>query len=151
VAAILTSTAIGSSWATIGILFPVVTASITTMETHPIPFELYEVPLLLPTLGAVVSGAVVGDQLSPMSDSSVVVTASTQCIHADHIQSQFTYGLPIILCTCIAYGLSGWIAIWNPFLAVIIPLTTSGLIATLYFVLRNRYSRYNLATKATLS
>ncbi len=151
IGAIFTSTAIGSSWATIGLLFPIVTATITSMESHPIPFELYEVPLLLPSLGAVVSGAVAGDQLSPISDTSFVVSASTQCIHGDHVQSQFTYGIPLVVCTCAAYALAGWLSVVSPLMAATLPVIFSALMAAIYFLLRNKYSRYRFASNTTLS
>lgn len=138
--------ATGSSWATIALLFPVAATTIVSVTPEAMPIAVEHLPYLFPILGAVVSGAVAGDQLSPISDSSIVVTASTHCFHGDHSYSQFTYGLPVLIISALAFYISGWLIPMSPLLACIFPLFVSILITYCYFLYRQRHSRYQEVT-----
>lgn len=142
--------ATGSSWATIALMFPLVASVSVSIHPNPAPIELGDLPLLIPTLGAVVSGAVAGDQLSPIADSSIVVCASSQCQHGDHAYAQFTYGIPVIIATALAYALAGWIALWNPWIGILAPLLITASLITVYFSVRQQHTRWNLATKVVV-
>lgn len=130
--------ATGSSWATIALMFPLVASTSVSIHGSPAPIEIGDLPLLIPTLGAVVSGAVAGDQLSPISDSSIVVCASSQCQHGDHAYAQFTYGLPILLFSASAYVMTGWLVGWGSWVGILAPLLITGSLLTCYFFFRGR-------------
>ena len=77
----LTAFAIGTSWGTVGIFVPMV-----------IPmFALTEVgsDLQLLTISAVLSGAVFSNQISPISDVTVLSAAVSRCNHDYYIKAQF--------------------------------------------------------------
>lgn len=75
--------ATGTSWGTFGIMIGI-TAGIA-METDPTQI------LLL--LSAVLSGAVMGDHCSPISDTTILSSIGAQSNHIDHVKTQIPYAL----------------------------------------------------------
>ena len=75
--------ATGTSWGTFGIMIGM-TVSIA-METDP-----DEVLLLL---SAVLSGAVMGDHCSPISDTTILSSIGARSNHMDHVKTQIPYAL----------------------------------------------------------
>ena len=91
------SFATGTSWGTFGILIPIIVA--ITGESN--------MALLTITVAAVLSGAVAGDHLSPISDTTIMSSTGAQCNHLDHVATQLPYGLIIITCSVIGYVVAG--------------------------------------------
>ena len=50
---------------------------------------------MLGSIGAVLAGAIWGDHCSPISDTTVLSSASAQCGHLDHVATQFPYALTV--------------------------------------------------------
>ena len=72
----------GSSWATHGIMFPIV---------MPVAFTTgANLPLVL---GAVMSGGVFSDHCSPISDTTVLASSTSGSDHMVHVKSQIPYAL----------------------------------------------------------
>ena len=91
------SFATGTSWGTFGILIPIIVA--ITGDSN--------MSLLTITVAAVLSGAVAGDHLSPISDTTIMSSTGAQCNHLDHVATQLPYGLIIITCSVIGYVVAG--------------------------------------------
>lgn len=99
--------ATGTSWGTFGILIPIVLAVLGT-----------ENQLMVVGIGAVLAGAVGGDHVSPISDTTILASAGAQCNHIDHVSTQIPYVLIVAGCSFIGYltagilnsGLSGMVA-----------------------------------------
>ena len=72
------SFATGSSGATVSILLPIAIPMAVTMDSH--------LPMII---GAVISGAVFGDQSSPISDSVIVASSAAECSPERHFKTQF--------------------------------------------------------------
>ncbi len=83
--AMATSFATGTSWGTFGIIVPLVVPMFTLEEIGT--------PLQILTVSGVLSGAVFGDQVSPISDATILSAATAQCDHMDYVNAQ----LPIAL------------------------------------------------------
>jgi tetracycline resistance efflux pump len=75
--------ATGTSWGTFGIMIGI-TAGIA-VETDP--------ALILVLLSAVLSGAVMGDHCSPISDTTILSSIGAQSNHIDHVKTQIPYAL----------------------------------------------------------
>lgn len=94
--ACFTSFATGTSWGTMAILIPTVI---------PVAFVLngdsYGL-LVIVSMGAILDGAIFGDHCSPISDTTIMSSVSTQCNHIDHVRTQLPYslfvGILAILC-----------------------------------------------------
>ncbi|MBR5857918.1 MAG: Na+/H+ antiporter NhaC family protein, partial [Phascolarctobacterium sp.] len=76
--------ATGTSWGTFGILIPIVLAVIGDYNE-----------LTVVTIAAVLAGAVGGDHVSPISDTTILASAGAQCNHLDHVGTQIPYVLVV--------------------------------------------------------
>jgi len=98
ISAALLAFSIGTSWGTFAIVLPIAgTVVSTTGNMH----------LLLPAMSAVLSGAVFGDHASPISDTTVLSAAGTQCNVLDHFRSQLPYAIIAAVMTSLGYLLFG--------------------------------------------
>lgn len=88
--------ATGTSWGTFGILIPIVLAVIGDYNE-----------LTVVTIAAVLAGAVGGDHVSPISDTTILASAGAQCNHLDHVGTQIPYVLVVSTCCLIAYVVAG--------------------------------------------
>ncbi|HUE13207.1 MAG TPA: Na+/H+ antiporter NhaC family protein [Planctomycetaceae bacterium] len=90
----LTSFIVGSSWAALPLALPLFIS-----VTHALLVDLNEAsathPLLLATIGAVISGTVFGHHCSPISETTVLSSASTSCSHLDHVFTQLPYAITV--------------------------------------------------------
>ena len=75
--------ATGTSWGTFGIMIGI-TAGIA-VDTDPTQ--------ILVLLSAVLSGAVMGDHCSPISDTTILSSIGAQSNHIDHVKTQIPYAL----------------------------------------------------------
>lgn len=84
------SFAMGSSWATMGILIPVILPLAAALGLyHDFPGGF----LFLMAAAAVLDGAIFGDHCSPISDTTVLSSISSNCDHIDHVTTQVVYAL----------------------------------------------------------
>ena len=88
--------ATGTSWGTFGILIPIVLAVIGDYNE-----------LTVVTIAAVLAGAVGGDHVSPISDTTILASAGAQCNHLDHVGTQIPYVLVVSVCCFLAYVVAG--------------------------------------------
>jgi len=107
VVASVTSFATGTSYGTMAILIP---------TAVPVAFHLdggvYGLTTMI-TLGAVLDGAIFGDHCSPISDTTILSSISTQCVLIDHVRTQIPYSLFVAgLALCVGYVPSAWGLPW---------------------------------------
>jgi Na+/H+ antiporter NhaC len=83
--------ATGTSWGADAILMPIIipiAASVsgaTDMVT----------PLMVSSIGAVLTGAVCGDHCSPISDTTILSSMASGSDHVDHVRTQMPYALTV--------------------------------------------------------
>ena len=63
--------------------------------------------LLVVTVSAVLAGAVGGDHVSPISDTTILASAGAQCSHIDHVSTQVPYVIVVATCSFIGYLAAG--------------------------------------------
>lgn len=97
VVAIFLAFATGTSWGTFGILIPIVASMFP--PTNPIFFI---------GISACLSGAVCGDHISPISDTTIMSSAGAGCIHVDHVKTQLPYGLTVASIAILSYIIAGF-------------------------------------------
>lgn len=89
--------ATGTSWGTFGILIPISVVvfgdSISTM--------------LVLTVAACLAGAVAGDHISPISDTTILASAGAQCNHIEHVSTQLPYSLLITVVSFVGFLVGG--------------------------------------------
>jgi hypothetical protein len=71
----------------------------------PVGFELGASMYL--TIAAVLSGGLMGDHVSPISDTTVLASVGADCNHLDHVTSQAAYAGITGLVTMLAYWMAG--------------------------------------------
>lgn len=72
----------GSSWGTYSIMIPLVIPMAVT----------FNAPLYV-TIGAILSGGLFGDHVSPISDTTILSSAGAGCDHINHVKTQTPYAI----------------------------------------------------------
>lgn len=110
--------ATGTSWGTMGILFPLVIPLAWGMiEMDPATDISTHGHILYASIASVLSGAVWGDHSSPISDTSILSSLASQCDLSDHIRTQMPYaglvGLVAIMLGLvpIGFGVPWWVCL----------------------------------------
>ncbi|MBO7187590.1 MAG: Na+/H+ antiporter NhaC family protein, partial [Clostridia bacterium] len=89
----------GTSWGTFGVLIPLAVSIVGTTAN---------VQVFL-TISAILSGAVFGDHVSPISDTTIMASSGAQCNHVDHVKTQLPYA-GLVACVCaVSYFILGLI------------------------------------------
>lgn len=92
----------GTSWGTMAILMPLVIPVALAMPDG-------QSAILVPTIGAVLAGAVFGDHCSPISDTTIVSAVSSDCDPMAHVRTQLPYALTAAVCgILLGYVPAGW-------------------------------------------
>lgn len=97
VIACVISFATGTSWGTFGILIPVATSILGTSVE----------PSVILTIAAILAGAVYGDHVSPISDTTIMASSGAQCNHIDHVKTQLPYATLVAVISLVAYIIAG--------------------------------------------
>ena len=87
--------ATGTSWGTFGILIPIAIAVFGNGN------------MLVICVASILSGAVCGDHISPISDTTILSSAGADCKHIDHVSTQMPYALLVAACSFIGFLVSG--------------------------------------------
>lgn len=130
---------IGSAWATIGLMFPIIIDMFQKLEHIPLNTPVSDVPLIIAVIGATLSGCVIGTQLSLISDNPIMSAAATGANHLEHVKTMAWYILPIGIATAISFTLLGIMA---PLLGMNMSLAIcllSGIALTLVFLEIGQY------------
>ena len=98
IVALLLAFSTGTSWGTFAILLPI-TVSV---------FGDQLLPLTAITTAAVLGGAVCGDHISPISDTTILCSTGAGCEHINHVSTQMQYGLVVAVISAICYLISGF-------------------------------------------
>jgi Na+/H+ antiporter NhaC len=96
----LTSFSTGTSWGTFSIMMPIGLALGAT-------FDIY-IPLMI---GAVISGGVFGDHVSPISDTTIISSMASGCDHIAHVRTQMPYALISAGLSSVLYLIMGWVIV----------------------------------------
>lgn len=89
----------GTSWGTFGILIPICIAV----------FPQADNPLRIISISACMGGAVCGDHISPISDTTIMASAGAQCDHVNHVSTQLPYALTCAAVSFITYIFAGFV------------------------------------------
>ena len=115
--------ATGTSWGTFGILIPIVLV-VFDPSTQP--------ELMTIGLSACLAGAVCGDHISPISDTTVMASAGANVNHIEHVSTQIPYALTVAGISFVCFIIAGFVQ--NAIICLIVGIALT--IGTL-FVLRN--------------
>lgn len=98
---------IGSAWATIGLMFPIIIPMLQAILGLKANIALETIPLLLPVIGASISGAILGTHISLIADNPIMAATSTGANHLEHVKTMAWYIFPVVIAASIAYAIIG--------------------------------------------
>ena len=131
---------IGSSWGTIALMLPMATEIISNFTGATLPISPASLCIFFPSIGAVLSGAVAGNHLSPIADVSIMSSTSTGANHLDHVKGQFYYAIPIFIATSVEYLISGIMSCDNKLFVFLASVGTGVAISILSLYALNKTS-----------
>ncbi|MFC6733997.1 MULTISPECIES: Na+/H+ antiporter NhaC family protein [unclassified Haladaptatus] len=114
--------AIGTSWGTMSIMTPIVIPMAWTIGSQSPQF-------IAVAVGAMFSGAVFGDNCSPISDTTVLASTFSGSDHIDHVRTQMYYAFTVLIATAVIYLLYG---MTNLSPLVLLPLGVLVLVVLVY-------------------
>lgn len=100
----LFSMLLGSSWATIAIMFPMLLPTVFTFD-HLSLQALYKMFFI--SLGASLSGILLGSSLSPVNDLIVMSSKGSNVLTSDYLKVQIQYLLPVGLACLVSFFFAG--------------------------------------------
>ena len=101
--------ATGTSWGTFGVLVPIAVTILGGSGT-----------LAIMTVSATLGGAVFGDHISPISDTTILASAGAQCNHVNHVNTQLPYAALVAGIAAVSYVIAGLCATLGSVLSCII-------------------------------
>ncbi len=87
----------GTSWGTVGLLLPIIISVFDPAD-----------PLFLLAIGSALAGAVYGDHVSPISDTTILSSAGANCNHLRHVATQLPYASLVMVVCFIGYVIAGF-------------------------------------------
>ena len=99
--------AMGTSWGTIALILPIVVGVFPESD-----------PLFLVAVGAALGGAVYGDHISPISDTTILSSAGAGCDHLRHVTTQIPYASAVMIPCFIGYIVAGFVG--SPWIPLIV-------------------------------
>lgn len=132
------SLATGTSWGTFGILIPIAAAIFEQSGGTP----------LVLTVAATLAGAVCGDHISPISDTTILSSTGAECDHLEHVRTQIPYALLAATCSAIGYGVAG--ATENGWIGLIVSVAAMLIWLTVIWYRSKRAAQREGGTRATL-
>lgn len=97
--AVVISFATGSSWGTMAILYPLIIPASWMLAQNGEHGLEYSMQVLYNVISCVLAGAVLGDHISPISDTTIMSSLASSCNHLAHVKTQLPYAL---LVGCVA-------------------------------------------------
>ena len=113
------SFATGTSWGTFGILIPIVLSVFINGG---------EIAII--AISACMAGAVCGDHCSPISDTTIMASAGSQCNHINHVSTQLPYALTVAAVSFVCYLIAGFVQNW----LISLPIALVLMIGTLFVI-----------------
>ena len=97
--------AMGTSWGTIALILPIIIGVFADDD-----------PLFLVAVGAALAGAVYGDHISPISDTTILSSAGAKCNHLRHVATQIPYATLVMIVCSVGYIIAGFTK--NPWISL---------------------------------
>ena len=99
--------AMGTSWGTIALILPIVVGVFNEGD-----------PLFLVAVGATLAGAVYGDHISPIWDTTILSSAGAKCNHLRHVATQLPYATTVMVVCFVCYIVAGFTG--NPWISLVL-------------------------------
>jgi Na+/H+ antiporter NhaC len=71
-------------------------------------FSSIDPNLMIISISACMAGAVCGDHISPISDTTIMASAGAECNHVNHVNTQLPYALCVAAISFVSYVIAGF-------------------------------------------
>ncbi len=122
---LITALATGSAWGTMALLIPLAIPMVTSLSQLPIPAHPNDLLLIAPALGAIFSGAVCGNHISPFADVTIMAAQSAGVTPIEHCYTQLPYAVPAILASILGFLALGYLTALPLWMSCLISLGLS--------------------------
>lgn len=123
----------GTSWGTMTILMPIAIPLVYGLVANDLAGETPAPDhyLLLASVGSVLAGAIFGDHCSPISDTTILSSRSSDCDHIAHVRTQIPYAMTVGAIAIVCGTLPAGFGVPSTYL---LPLGLASMIFVLLFV-----------------
>ncbi len=97
------SVLMATAWGTVGMVVPLGLGMIPSFFHVVTPCHLGDVPFILPVLGAIISGAILGNHVSPIADIMLMSATSAGAYHMDLVKSQMSFAIPTFISSAVGF------------------------------------------------
>lgn len=105
----------GSSWGTMAILYPLILPASWIISQASGMEYAGSLSIFHNVVSCVLAGSVLGDHISPISDTTILSSLASGCNHIEHVRTQMPYALTVGVAAILlgtipaAYGVPGYI------------------------------------------
>lgn len=139
---LITAVGISSAWGAMAITIPIAINILASFFSRVQPIPVADIPIIYPLLGAILSGAVSGNHISPASDTIIITARSCGIPFIDLVRAQSTYSIPPLICTAFAFLISGFLVGVLPLKFVLLISLGSGILLN-FLILKFKNSNKN--------
>lgn len=104
--ATIISFSVGSSWATMTILFPTIIPMLIKFSSLS---SSNSILILFPCIGAILSGVIFGSGMAPTADLILMTSSNTKVTIAEYTQAQMAYLIPVGICSLASFLAAGFL------------------------------------------
>ena len=108
----------GTSWGTFGILLPIAFAVVGAENMNGLTI----------VTASILAGAVCGDHVSPISDTTIMSSSGAQSNHINHVQTQMQYAMVVVAACVPGYLIAGFTENWLITLVSSLAILTAALL-----------------------
>lgn len=83
----------GSSWGTMAIIYPLILSASWHISMEAGMNTANALPIFYNVVSTVLAGSVLGDHVSPISDTTILSSLASRCNHMAHVRTQLPYAL----------------------------------------------------------
>jgi Na+/H+ antiporter NhaC len=142
------STLIGSAWATIALMLPVVINMVRVLFHVSCPISALDTLFLFPIVGATLSSCIVGNHISLMADALIMGSAAVEVSHFELARCMIWYVVPLLIASGMGYlWLGNVLTIYSPWVAWFSSLSVSIGILILLFEMSAYFWRISKRSK----
>ncbi len=129
---------LGTAWGTSAILFPIAIDLVISLTNTQVPTNIANIPILMPVLGALLSGAIAGDHISPISDLAIMASTSTDVNLIQHLKTQIPYTIPVIVCSTLCFTATPFLIPYGILTATVVPIMIAILAIWIFLAVANK-------------
>lgn len=141
IVSLLSALVTGSAWGTLALMIALAIPMTTSLMQLSLPTTLTMIPLIGPVLGAIFSGAVCGDHISPLSETTIMTATSTGIAPLKHVYTQFPYTIPAIISTAVAFLMTGFLIDYPLYISILAPLGSALLLCFTLLIIGNKIKK----------